>query len=277
MMLRVISLGAGVQSTTMALMAAHGEIGPMPDCAIFADTQGEPAAVYRHLKWLSSPGVLPFPIYQVSNGNLWESATRVRRTLDGERNYIETALPVYFKEGGLKKGIGQRHCTQDFKIAPVQKKCRELLGRKRITAKSGVLVEMWMGISADEWERQKPSIVPWIRKRHPLLDRDIDRWGCLDWLAAHGYPQPPRSACTFCTFHDDNEWLALEPDEFADAVRKEGELQRAYAAVSAFTGTPFLHEQRVPLRDVKLIARPPDRKARQLNMFANECEGMCSV
>ena len=29
--LRVLSLGAGVQSTTLALMAAHGEIGPMPD------------------------------------------------------------------------------------------------------------------------------------------------------------------------------------------------------------------------------------------------------
>ncbi len=28
--LRVLSLGAGVQSTTLALMAAHGEIGPMP-------------------------------------------------------------------------------------------------------------------------------------------------------------------------------------------------------------------------------------------------------
>jgi hypothetical protein len=38
MTLRVLSLGAGVQSTTLALMAAHGEIGPMPDCAIFADT-----------------------------------------------------------------------------------------------------------------------------------------------------------------------------------------------------------------------------------------------
>lgn len=33
-MLRVLSLGAGVQSTTLALMAAHGEIGPMPDCAM---------------------------------------------------------------------------------------------------------------------------------------------------------------------------------------------------------------------------------------------------
>ena len=37
-MLEVISLGAGVQSTTMALMAAHGEIEPMPDLAIFTDT-----------------------------------------------------------------------------------------------------------------------------------------------------------------------------------------------------------------------------------------------
>lgn len=48
--LRALSLGAGVQSTTMALMAAHGEIGPMPDCAIFADTGWEPRAVYDHLK-----------------------------------------------------------------------------------------------------------------------------------------------------------------------------------------------------------------------------------
>jgi hypothetical protein len=40
--LRVLSLGAGVQSTTLALLAAHGEVGPMPDCAIFADTRWEP-------------------------------------------------------------------------------------------------------------------------------------------------------------------------------------------------------------------------------------------
>jgi hypothetical protein len=36
--LRMLNLGAGVQSTALALMAAHGEIGPMPDCTIFADT-----------------------------------------------------------------------------------------------------------------------------------------------------------------------------------------------------------------------------------------------
>lgn len=58
-MMRIISLGAGVQSTTMALMAAHGAITPMPDCAIFADTGWEPIAVYDHLRWLMSPNVLP--------------------------------------------------------------------------------------------------------------------------------------------------------------------------------------------------------------------------
>jgi hypothetical protein len=37
--MKVISLGAGVQSSVMALMAAEGELTPMPDCAIFSDTQ----------------------------------------------------------------------------------------------------------------------------------------------------------------------------------------------------------------------------------------------
>jgi hypothetical protein len=43
-MLRILSLGAGVQSTTLALMVAHGELEPI-DCAIFSDTQSEPEAV----------------------------------------------------------------------------------------------------------------------------------------------------------------------------------------------------------------------------------------
>ena len=42
--LRVISLGAGVQSSAMFLMACHGEIAGV-DAAIFADTQQEPASV----------------------------------------------------------------------------------------------------------------------------------------------------------------------------------------------------------------------------------------
>lgn len=49
----VLSLGAGVQSTTMLLMAAAGELEPLPELAIFADTGWEPATVYEHLDWLA--------------------------------------------------------------------------------------------------------------------------------------------------------------------------------------------------------------------------------
>ena len=41
----VLSLGAGVQSTALALMAAKKVIKPMPEFAIFADTQAEPQYV----------------------------------------------------------------------------------------------------------------------------------------------------------------------------------------------------------------------------------------
>lgn len=81
--LRVLSLGAGVQSTTLALMAAHGEIGPMPDCAIFADTGWEPQAVYEYLEWLTSGNVLPFPVHIVSAGNITTVSCRPERAAGG--------------------------------------------------------------------------------------------------------------------------------------------------------------------------------------------------
>ena len=65
-MLTILSLGAGVQSSTLALMAAKGEIKPMPDCAIFADTGAEPQGVYDYLDWLEKQ--LPFPVHRVMEG-----------------------------------------------------------------------------------------------------------------------------------------------------------------------------------------------------------------
>lgn len=77
--LRILSLGAGVQSTTLALMAEHGEIGPMPDCAVFADTGWDACAVRDHLAWLMSGNVLPFPAYIVANGNIRTDLLRAGR------------------------------------------------------------------------------------------------------------------------------------------------------------------------------------------------------
>lgn len=58
--LRVLSLGAGVQSTTLALMAAHGEFEQMPDCAIFADTGWEPRATRPNPMQIMGYGIRKF-------------------------------------------------------------------------------------------------------------------------------------------------------------------------------------------------------------------------
>jgi hypothetical protein len=46
--MRLLSLGAGVQSTTLLLMSVYGDL-PKLDAAIFADTGWEPKRVYEHL------------------------------------------------------------------------------------------------------------------------------------------------------------------------------------------------------------------------------------
>ena len=149
-MLRVISLGAGVQSTAMALMAAHGEIEPTPDAAIFADTGAEPKGVYEHLKWLRSWSVLPFPIWVVSAGNLKD---QILAASEG-KGRMDARPPFFTAKGGMLN----RQCTHDFKVTPIIKKVRELLGIEK--GKRGPrtpVAEQWIGISLDEASRMKPS------------------------------------------------------------------------------------------------------------------------
>jgi hypothetical protein len=268
-LLRVLSLGAGVQSSTMALMAAEGLFGESPSCAIFADTKHEPSEVYDWLSWLETK--LPFPVHRVSRGDLWKSATRIRRTKDGLRTYVSTGIPVFMVDG-LKKGIGKRQCTRDFKIDPINRKVRELLEMRRVPAKSPALVEMWIGISTDEALRMKDSRLPWIRARWPLIELGISRADCITWMTEQGHPTPPRSACTFCPYHSDKEWLRLSSADFADSVKKERELQMAYRNTTQIRGVPFFHASRKPLGEVMLSGGP-----QEVDQFNNDCEGMCGV
>lgn len=272
---RVLSLGAGVQSTTLALMAAHGFIGPMPDCAIFADTGWEPAAVYEHLKWLSSPNVLPFPVYNVTAGNIREH-TIAKTNTTGQRF---ASVPWFVLSPKGKPGMGRRQCTKEYKLRPVQRKVVDLLNGKR--PKGGA--EVWVGISTDESWRMKPSRVQYIVNRHPLIEAGVSRRLCFDWLEERGYPVvrpenatldnpqwPPKSSCIGCPFHDDTQWRGLTPSEFADAVV----VDRAIRHQPGMRGQQFMHRSLKPLDQVDFSTA---EERGQLNLFLNECEGMCGV
>lgn len=273
--LRIISLGAGVQSTTMALMAAHGEIEPMPDCAIFADTGWEPPAVYEHLDWLRSGNVLPFEVHVVSAGNIRDdliarSSTRAHRFI---------TVPFYLKHPDGSHGIGRRQCTNQYKIEPMRRKVRELLGygpRSRIPAGA---CEKWLGISVDEIIRATPSRVKFEENRFPLLEHRMTRADCFAWLERHGYPTPPKSACIGCPFHTNERWRQMrdnDPASFADAVEVDKAVRKPVerSGTAKMRGEQFMHAQRVPLDEVDL-SNAEDHG--QLNMFINDCEGMCGT
>lgn len=264
-MMRVISLGAGVQSTTMALMAAHGELGPMPDCAVFADTGWEPKAVYEHLRWLMS-GVLPFPVKIVSNGNIREALVAEKPA------YV--AVPFHYKTE-RERGIGRRQCTHEYKLKPLRWAWRDLLGKGRKERIAAGAVEAWIGISTDEAMRVKPSGVQWQVNRWPLIERRMSRGDCLQWLKRNGYPEPPKSSCIGCPLHGNAHWREMKrnaPDEFADAVEVDRLIRGSGTAQAGLE--QFMHPRLVPL-DVVDLSTSEDRG--QLNLFNNECEGLCGT
>jgi hypothetical protein len=264
--LRVLSLGAGVQSTTLALMAKHGE-APMPDVAIFADTQWEPEAVYKHLRWLMS--VLPYEVITVSAGDI-RQAIRDRRNTTGGRF---AAIPWHTVNPDGSHGMGRRQCSSEYKLGPIMHAIRAHLGkpgRVRIPSKT---VEVLLGISRDEAQRMRESRQRYMVNRYPLIEMGMTRQACLRWLDAHGYPRPAKSACIGCPYHDNDHWRGMrdnQPEEWADAVAADHALRIGDAR--GMRAIEFMHPQRVPLDEVDLSV-----DNRQLDLFGNECEGVCGV
>lgn len=248
----------------------------MPSCAIFADTQAEPASVYKWLDWLETE--LPFPVHRVTAGSLTDRITTTRTNRKTGKEYYSNMIPAFVLKKDGHRGIIGRSCTHNFKIVPLMKKQRELGGIKRGQKEIGVI--SWIGISLDEVTRMKPSRVKWCEHRWPLVDKGMKRWDCLRWMAGHGFPEPPRSACKYCPFHSDAEWRRLraeEPLEFEESVLIERQLQAVHAKITTYgrmKGTAYLHDSLVPLDRVDFST---DSDHGQQQMFQNECAGMCGL
>lgn len=290
--LTVLSLGAGVQSSTLLLLAKEGRI-LRPDVAIFADTGWEPAAVYRHLDRIERDVAKPagIPILRVSVGNIRNDALdpahkfvslptftsgpcqtctprghlgtvhNLTAEISGTQHDAYTGVCPKCTGSGIQLGMGRRQCTNEYKLRPIKEQVRALLGYPHPAhMPRGIVADQQIGISRDEIGRAKDTGIQYLRSVHPLLYLDgaadgregWTRSDCYRYLRAHGYRHVPKSACIGCPFHGNRQWRDMRDNHPAEWADAVA-FDHSLRAVPRLDGIrEYLHVSRVPLDEAPI-------------------------
>jgi hypothetical protein len=251
--MKIISLGWGVQSFTLAAMVALGELPPI-DAAMHADTAHESKLTYEFAnRW---------------SGFLEERGVRVvtvkpKRSDPLDNGYGQEDPPFFSLDEHGNPGQGKRQCTSQWKIVPM----RRWLQLNR----NGEAVEQWIGISLDEFQRMRTSDVKYITNVYPLIEKKMTRSDCITWLDSKGMEIPPRSACTFCPYHSTAEWRHIKqtPKDWAEAIEVDEQIRNRRPPRRI-----FVHPSRKPLASVDF--RTEEEKG-QMSLWDEECSGVCGV
>ena len=259
--MKILSLGWGVQSFTLAAMVALGELEPI-DFAVHADTTWERKQTYafaqRWTPWLEERGV---KVVTVQDADQAAAVTTLKTDIPAFT--VDIANDV---EGQLR-----RQCTGRWKITPMRRYIADELQRRTLPKSPGQ-VEQWLGISEDEWHRAKDSDVKYITHRYPLLERSMRRGDCVTWLERNGLEVPGKSACVFCPYHNRQAWEEMkrnEPEDWAVAVEIDLQIRNVRPPYPL-----FVHSARIPLTEAVNI--PEDKGYSQLGLLDAECDsGHC--
>jgi hypothetical protein len=288
---RVLNLGAGVQSTALLLMDAmvhrwdrRKEVESFIDqvyiydpfaFAIFADTQDEPRAVYAHLIKLQAFGTAP--ILVGSAGRLGDDL--INGINSTGQQYVTIPAFTSATEGG-ESGITRRQCTSEYKISVVERIIRrEILGLEPgCPVPDDTKITQSLGLSADEpariiKTRNRFNASGWAEAEFILSDLELERSDCKAFLTSLGLTVP-RSACVFCPFRSNAEWRAIrdhDPEGWARAVEVDEGMRAADLRCDhGLDRRLYLHRSCLPLSKA-----PIDGPSSESFGFATECQGMC--
>ncbi len=162
--LRVLSLGAGVQSSTLLFKMIHGEIEP-PDVIIFSDTGNEPQQVYEWLEFLKTEiAKTKIPFHIVRNTDNTGNIVDDYKAESGRHALI----PLHIRRNDDTLGLARRTCTSEYKIKPLQTWLREDFDVVYLRSKHK---EMVMGISFYELNMVKKAHIQWQVNCYTLVDK----------------------------------------------------------------------------------------------------------
>lgn len=217
--MKILSFGAGMQSTALALMSCQNAtvespvfpLVPVYDDVVFCDLGMEPPWVMKQVEFTRRAceeagihfTVLKSPLHEDFMQNFGE-----RRTI---------SIPWWtVKEDGHKSRM-PRNCTLDYKVNVISKYVRwELLGYKkgqRLREEDKKAHEMHMGFSYEEKRRCKESPNPMFINRFPLVDMQLVRADNYAYIRDVWGLETKASACTFCPFHRNYFFQYLKENE----------------------------------------------------------------
>ena len=252
----VLSMGGGVQSSTLWLMNCAGLITPRAEFAVFSDTMNEIYGTYEYLDYLDEVSIkagLP-PIMRVTEGSI------IADTLNAKKGAVD--IPFFTDSNkGNARGMLNRQCTKKYKIDTVKREVRKIFGMKQRF--------QWIGFSMDEMTRRNDTLYPqYIKPRYPLLEMRMSRDDCKAWLKENGHPEPPKSSCAVCPFRSDPEWAFMKKynkEQFEQAAQFDKDSRElvpppkndgSQTTIPGIQGPKqkfhvFLHESKQPLDEVE--------------------------
>lgn len=251
------SLGVGVQSSALYFMSSMG-ILPKLDMFIFADTGGEKIATLQYyeymLDWQQKNKGLS--LYRANYKNLEVDL------LNSSKGRF-ASIPGFTLNDDGKKGMLKRQCTNEYKIAQVNKKYREIL---KIGDKNFPITEVWQGISSEERTRMVIPREKWKVHVYPFCGYKIypdgnfekfkgfekTRDSIKNWLQENGFLIPEKSSCKFCPFQSDANWNHLKtnyPNDFEDACKIDESIRNS--TKKGIKNPIYLHDSLQPLRSLE--------------------------
>lgn len=213
--MKILSCGAGMQSTALALMSCANKLlqenranqfnferadkVPIYDAILFCDLGLEPQWVYEQVRFIQYACEWAGIPFYVLKSNLYD-------------DYIENfgksrvvSIPFWSVDENGKKGKMMRNCTLDYKINIMQKFVRQnLLGYakgQRTKPQDIKAHEMHLGFSKEEERRCKENPHKMFVNKFPLCEMNFVRADSYAYIKDVWGLEAKASACCFCPFH----------------------------------------------------------------------------
>lgn len=225
--MKILSFGAGMQSTALALMSCDNAIAkklnqPMPfpkvpiyDFVVICDLGFEPPWVMQQAEFVAKICESVGISYRCLDAPLYQDLMRDF----GKKRVVSIPWWTLDEEGHKSKM--PRNCTLDYKVDLISKFIRwEALGYKkgqRLREEDKKAHEMHMGFGYEEKKRCKENPNPMFINKFPLVDMKLERKRNYAYIKDVWGLATKASACCFCPFHRNYFFQYLkeqEPDTY---------------------------------------------------------------